>query len=261
MSERQEPQDIEGEGPAPSEAVNGSNARALVFQEASSYILKGVHHGGLYIHGFEIMRIKKTWMKSIGAKLIAWTENVKNNGTTAIAAGSSSSSYALDGDRGDQCISSKDMVSLVLWMALRNNNGPKRGSLGGTPSGILVAIDVSSCGGLDEIYQEMVKLVRIKRQQAPCKETAALIEIACVAKDQKCEDDKSLAGLQILLAEDTFVLQRIQKKMLNQLGATIKVTQDGVVAVNLFKEALEQASAPREGTTVPLPYDVVSIDC
>ncbi|WVZ88893.1 hypothetical protein U9M48_035360 [Paspalum notatum var. saurae] len=54
-------------------------------------------------------------------------------------------------------------------MALRNNNGPKRGSLGGTPSGILVAIDVSSCGGSDEIYQEMVKLVRIKRQQAPCK--------------------------------------------------------------------------------------------
>ncbi|WVZ69765.1 hypothetical protein U9M48_018500 [Paspalum notatum var. saurae] len=40
------------------------------------------------------------------------------------------------------------------------------------------------------------------------------------------------------------------------LGASVRVTQDGVVAVNLFKEAPEQANASREGTTVPLPYDV-----
>ncbi|WVZ69768.1 LOW QUALITY PROTEIN: hypothetical protein U9M48_018503 [Paspalum notatum var. saurae] len=45
------------------------------------------------------------------------------------------------------------------------------------------------------------------------------------------------------------------------LGASVTVTQDGVVAVNLFKEAPEQASASREGITVPLPYDVIFMNC
>ncbi|KAJ1258305.1 hypothetical protein BS78_10G065300 [Paspalum vaginatum] len=352
MSERQEPQDIEGGVPDPLDAVNSSNARALVFQEASSYIFKGAHHCVLYIHGFETRRILQTWMESMGVKvwlvpqaeLIASTlEKVQNNGTAATTAGSSLSSHAADGgDGGDRCFSSKEMVSQVLPMALRNSTGPRRGSHGGAPSGILVVVDVSGVGSSEEIYQEMVNLFRIKHLQAPCKvvllediktpsdyvrrlrdlgcnlvlrkpvhgarlftllrtlrdlqvsdaqaqsshaagleiaenntdqqdlpeivvesaqETCAPTDAACVTKEQKPEDDKPLAGLQILLAEDTFVLQTIQRKMLTQLGASVKVAQDGAVAVNLFKEALEQASALGEGIKIPLPYDVIFMDC
>ncbi|WVZ88919.1 hypothetical protein U9M48_035386 [Paspalum notatum var. saurae] len=79
-------------------------------------------------------------------------------------------------------------------------------------------------------------------------ETVASTEDACVAKDQKHEDDKPLAGLQILLPEYTFVLQTIQRKMLNQFGGN---AQDGVVV----------ASASRDGTIVPLLYDVIFMDC
>jgi hypothetical protein len=75
----------------------------------------------------------------------------------------------------------------------------------------------------------------------PCvqDEAAASTEVSCLAQEQKPEDDeKPLAGMQILLAEDTVVLQTIQRKILNQLGATVLVAQDGAVAVNLLKEAL-----------------------
>ena len=85
-------------------------------------------------------------------------------------------------------------------------------------------------------------------------------ETASLAQEQKPENDKPMAGMQVLLAEDTLVLQTIQKKMLSQLGATVRVAQDGAVAVNLFKEALEQASVPEEGA-VPLPYHVIFMDC
>ncbi|WVZ88920.1 hypothetical protein U9M48_035387 [Paspalum notatum var. saurae] len=45
-------------------------------------------------------------------KRIASTlENLENNGTATVAAGSSSSSHAPDGNGGDRCFSSKDMVS------------------------------------------------------------------------------------------------------------------------------------------------------
>jgi CheY-like chemotaxis protein len=91
-------------------------------------------------------------------------------------------------------------------------------------------------------------------------EAEASTENASLAQEQKPEDDKPLAGMQILLAEDTFVLQTIQRKMLGLLGATVRVAQDGAVAVNLFKEALEQANVPEEGV-VPLPYHVIFMDC
>ncbi|WVZ88912.1 hypothetical protein U9M48_035379 [Paspalum notatum var. saurae] len=74
-----------------------------------------------------------------------------------------------------------------------------------------------------------------------------------MAKDQKPEDDKPRAGLHILLAEDTFVLQTIQRRMLNQLGATVKVAQNGVLAVNLFKEAPGRPVLQERGQQYPFP--------
>ena len=96
----------------------------------------------------------------------------------------------------------------------------------------------------------------------PCvQEAAASTEASCLAQEQKPEDDdKPLAGMQILLAEDTVVLQTIQRKILNQLGATVTVAQDGAVAVNLLREALEQANVSEEDI-VPLPYHVIFMDC
>jgi CheY-like chemotaxis protein len=91
-------------------------------------------------------------------------------------------------------------------------------------------------------------------------EAAASTETATVAQDQKPEDEKPMAGMQVLLVEDTLVLQTIQRKLLSQLGATVRVAQDGAVAVNLFKEALEQAIASEEGV-MSLPYSVIFMDC
>ncbi|CAN6190432.1 unnamed protein product [Urochloa humidicola] len=342
MSERQEPQDVEEGTSTPSDPLTHSNFRASVFQEATSF--KGVHCV-LHVHGGETMRILQAWMESIGVKVwpaqhaefIAWTlERVVHNGASPAARASASASPTAD-DGDDRCFSSKEMVSQVLPMALRNGTGPRRSSHGGSPSAILVVIDVS-CGGLEEICLEMEKIVSIKHQ-APCKvvllddirtpsddlrrfkelgcdlvlrkpvhgsrlftllmtlrdlqdsdapaqsyqvgpeiagtsqqqdlpeivlhgpqETKASIETASLAKEQKPEDEKPLAGMQILLVEDTLVLQTIQRKMLTQLGATVRIAQDGAVAVNLFKEALEQASVPEEGS-VSLPYHVIFMDC
>jgi len=95
----------------------------------------------------------------------------------------------------------------------------------------------------------------------PCvQEAAASTQASSLVQEQKPEDDKPLAGMQILLAEDTVVLQTIQRKILNQLGATVTVAEDGAVAVNLLKEALEQANVSQE-EIVPLPYHVIFMDC
>ena len=95
----------------------------------------------------------------------------------------------------------------------------------------------------------------------PCvQEAAASTEVSCLVQEQKPEDDKPLAGMQILLAEDTVVLQTIQRKILNQLGATVTVAEDGAVAVNSLKEALEQANGSQE-EIVPLPNHVIFMNC
>lgn len=93
----------------------------------------------------------------------------------------------------------------------------------------------------------------------PCVEdTVASTEASCLA--QKPGDDKPLAGMRILLAEDNLVLQSIQRKIMNQLGAFVTVAQNGTMAVNLLREALEQANASEEDI-VSLPYHVIFMDC
>ncbi|XP_062233449.1 probable histidine kinase 2 [Phragmites australis] len=346
MTERQEPQDIEEGTSAPSDTLNNSSLRASVFQEANSF--KG-GHCVLYVHGDETRRILQTWMENIGVKvsLIPRAEFIASTLEKVqriIMSPARASSPTVDCDAADRCFSSKEMVSQVLPMALRNSNGPRRGSFGGHPSGILVIIDASN-GGLEDICLEMVKFLRIKHQ-TPCKvvfltdkktssdalrrfnelscdlvlqkpvhgsrlyallmtlrdlqvsdaqssqvgseiagtshqqylpgialqdvetvtaskkdaETAASTEVERLAQEPKSEDDKPLAGMHVLLVEDTSVLQIIQRKMLNQLGATVDVAVDGSEAVKLFKQALEQASVSEEDT-VPLPYHIIFMDC
>ncbi|EEE62723.1 hypothetical protein OsJ_17526 [Oryza sativa Japonica Group] len=52
----------------------------------------------------------------------------------------------------------------------------------------------------------------------------------------------------------------IQRKVLNQLGATIELAGDGAKAVDIFKDAIERVSVSGEHN-VPLPYDVIFMDC
>ncbi|XP_010229919.1 probable histidine kinase 2 [Brachypodium distachyon] len=75
---------------------------------------------------------------------------------------------------------------------------------------------------------------------------------------------KPLEGMRVLLAEDSRMLQAIQKKVLNLLGATVEIAEDGSVALAMFKSALEEAiGASSQGSAgaLALPYDVVFMDC
>ncbi|KAG8085184.1 hypothetical protein GUJ93_ZPchr0010g8474 [Zizania palustris] len=75
------------------------------------------------------------------------------------------------------------------------------------------------------------------------------------------EDDMPLDGMRVLLVEDTLVLQIIERKILNQLGATVELAVDGSKATDMFREALTKANVSEEKNSVPLPYDVIFMDC
>lgn len=91
-------------------------------------------------------------------------------------------------------------------------------------------------------------------------QTAGSAETACLPQEPKIQDDRLLDGMRVLMAEDNQVLQIIQERMLSQLGATVEVAGDGSRAVDMFIDALERAGVS-EGHTVPLPYDLVFMDC
>ncbi|KAK9285328.1 hypothetical protein L1049_024519 [Liquidambar formosana] len=86
-------------------------------------------------------------------------------------------------------------------------------------------------------------------------------------------EQKSLEGLRILLAEDTPVLQRVATIMLEKMGATVIAVGDGLQAVDALKCMLSAEECKREclmqdGLTRPQtqicdvpPYDLVLMDC
>ncbi|KAF0894607.1 hypothetical protein E2562_001905 [Oryza meyeriana var. granulata] len=90
--------------------------------------------------------------------------------------------------------------------------------------------------------------------------TVASAEVERLDPGLNIEDDRPLDGMHVLLVEDTLVLQTIQRKILNQLGATVELAGDGAKAVGMFKDAIERASVSEEHN-VPLPYDVIFMDC
>lgn len=94
------------------------------------------------------------------------------------------------------------------------------------------------------------------------------------ACSNKVAGQKSLAGLGILLAEDTPVLQRVATIMLEKLGAKVVVVGDGQQAVDALKpmsnsdecrnESLQEddnsITSQAEGS-YSLPYDLILMDC
>ncbi|CAI9110958.1 OLC1v1011070C1 [Oldenlandia corymbosa var. corymbosa] len=83
-------------------------------------------------------------------------------------------------------------------------------------------------------------------------------------------EQKSLDGLRILLAEDTPVLQRVATIMLEKLGAEVVAVGDGVQAVDALKFRSQTIGSPIEddkmGISHPrglsqLPFDLILMDC
>ncbi|KAL5230744.1 hypothetical protein ABZP36_029520 [Zizania latifolia] len=91
--------------------------------------------------------------------------------------------------------------------------------------------------------------------------TAASAEVERLDHRPREEDDRPLDGMRVLLVEDTLVLQIIERKILNQLGATVELAADGSKATVMFREALTKANVSEEKNSVPLPYDVIFMDC
>lgn len=94
------------------------------------------------------------------------------------------------------------------------------------------------------------------------------------ASSDKVAGQKSLAGICILLAEDTPVLQRVATIMLEKLGAKVVVVGDGQQAVDALKpvsnsdegrnDTLQEddnsITSQAEGS-YSLPYDLILMDC
>lgn len=79
---------------------------------------------------------------------------------------------------------------------------------------------------------------------------------------------KSLQGLRILLAEDTPVLQRVASIMLEKMGATVIAVADGLQAVDALHCMLSAEDCkrnlkdgPENEAGFPRPYDLVLMDC
>ncbi|GKV44097.1 hypothetical protein SLEP1_g51318 [Rubroshorea leprosula] len=99
-----------------------------------------------------------------------------------------------------------------------------------------------------------------KEQRKPCPSKAM-------------NEQKSLEGLRILLAEDTPVLQRVATIMLEKMGATVIAVGDGLQAVDALNCSLDieeggrkpsfQDGSPRFQTEIcdSPPYDLILMDC
>ncbi|GJN28330.1 hypothetical protein PR202_gb16440 [Eleusine coracana subsp. coracana] len=269
-SESQEPQDIE-EGP--SHTVNDSSLRASVFQEANNF--KGVHCV-LYVQGVETRRIMQTWMESIGMKV--WLVPQADFITSTVEKVQSIRSEEICQEMVKCARIKQQTPCKVVFLAdlktalddLRRFmelgcdlvlRKPMHGSRLYAILRILRELQASEAQNSSQVGPEVAgtnhqpEISRIVLQDV---HTDATTEVA--AQEQKTEDDKPLAGMHVLLAEDTLVLQIIQKKMLSQLGATVTLAVDGSEAVKFYKQALEQASVPKEDT-MQLPYHVIFMDC
>ncbi|KAK4848401.1 hypothetical protein QYF36_012510 [Acer negundo] len=72
-------------------------------------------------------------------------------------------------------------------------------------------------------------------------------------------DEKPLIGKKFLVAEDTLVLQKLDRVILTRLGATVEVCENGAEALQLVRNGLEDWT--ENGCPQILPYDYILMDC
>ncbi|KAM6540522.1 hypothetical protein CsatB_004969 [Cannabis sativa] len=78
-------------------------------------------------------------------------------------------------------------------------------------------------------------------------------------------DNKSLEGLRILIAEDTPVLQRVATIMLEKMGAMVTAVGDGLQAVEALYCSLnaeeDACTSSQDEKSNPPPFDLILMDC
>lgn len=124
----------------------------------------------------------------------------------------------------------------------------------------------------EENTSDMNDLGQMRNRERHLTSTATK-EVTNACSD-KMADQKSLADLRILLAEDTPVLQRVARIMLEKLGAKVVVVGDGLQAVDALKpmsssdecrnESLQEEGSsitPKAESADSLPYDLILMDC
>ncbi|CDP01875.1 unnamed protein product [Coffea canephora] len=112
---------------------------------------------------------------------------------------------------------------------------------------------------------------RQEEQQSPI---TCLKERDTVRISTSMDEQSSLKGLRILLAEDTPVLQRVATIMLEKLGAKVVAVGDGLQAVEALKFLLHSSELRKESPVEDdnseiitanglslLPYDLILMDC
>ncbi|KAK1558503.1 hypothetical protein Q3G72_003079 [Acer saccharum] len=72
-------------------------------------------------------------------------------------------------------------------------------------------------------------------------------------------DEKPLTGKKFLVAEDTLVLQKLDRVILTRLGATVEVCENGAEALQLVRNGLKDWT--EHGGSQILPYDYILMDC
>ncbi|KAJ3674675.1 hypothetical protein LUZ60_005291 [Juncus effusus] len=77
----------------------------------------------------------------------------------------------------------------------------------------------------------------------------------------KIEDEKPLRGMTILYAEDDRIARKIGTRTLVDLGATVELAENGLIALDLVKQALKTGIIREEGGSCSITYNVILMDC
>ncbi|KAL0396921.1 UNVERIFIED_CONTAM: Histidine kinase [Sesamum calycinum] len=127
----------------------------------------------------------------------------------------------------------------------------------------LANVNLQDTSNRNNLVQARVKEQHLTKSN--CEDQGAA---AC---SHKVNEQKSLEGLCILLAEDTPVLQRVAAIMLEKMGAKVVVVGDGLQAVEALKDKkrlyeYRDESFPEDGRlktnhVEALPYDLILMDC
>ncbi|TVU30495.1 hypothetical protein EJB05_22122, partial [Eragrostis curvula] len=236
--------------------------RTSSFGDANSF------EGGqcvLLVHGDQTRRILKAWMENLGLEvwLVSEVEFLASTlekvcHANASLARTSSDSFEC---RTDQCFMPRDTANQILPMSLNNSNSCKRG----IPADNFLVCYLSLMHTMVSHTKQPSTHVNPDNAGTSTPGSSGAGTSAMVAHsdpETEVEDDKPLTGTHVLLVEDTLTLQMVGKKILNHLGATVEVAEDGSKAVKFFNATLEQADdSETKDAIISTPYDVILMDC